>query len=140
VPKGKYPRQSAAVKAAISKVAPVIAPAAAQTAQQAEVVEVVEVVAPAAPAVIDPALLSDAAEIVTQAAQVAEVVISNARRPHRFADHAKSRDLNSLTHDQLRAYGLEIGMSKRDCADLSEDRLRAGCRAHLMRHFDELTE
>lgn len=123
MPRGKYPRQSASVKAAMAKVAPAAAPVAA---------------APV-PA-IDPALMADAVQVVTQAAQVAEVAISHARRPHRFADHAKSRDIDSLTHDQLRAYGLEIGMSRRDCAELSLDRLRAGCRAHLARHFDALTE
>ena len=130
MPRGKYPRQSAAVKAAIAKTAPAVA-----APKQPEPVAEVE----QAPA-IDPALLDDAAQIVTQAAQVAEVAISNARRPHRFADHAKSRDIDRLTHDELRAYGREIGMSKRDCEGLSLDRLRAGCRAHLARHFDELTE
>lgn len=131
MPKGKYPRQSATVKAAIAKTAAVAAPAAA-----APIAPVVQAVVP----VIDPALLADAAQVVTQAAKVAEVVISNARRPHRFADHAKSRDIDSLPVDDLRVYAREIGMTNRDCDELSEARLRAGCRAHLSRHFDELTE
>ena len=126
MPRGKYPRQSAAVKAAIVKTAAIAAPAA--------------VVPDSEPAALDPVLLADAVAIVTQATKVAEVAISNARRPHRFADHAKSRDIDSLPIDQLRAYGLEIGMSRRDCAELSEPRLRAGCRSHLAHHFDALTE
>ena len=133
MPRGKYPRQSAAVKAAIAKVAPVTQPPVAEVKHAEPVVEVEATT-------IDPALLDDAAQIVANAAKVAEVTITNARRPHRFADHAKSRDIDRLTHDELRVYGREIGMSQRDCTDLSLDRLRAGCRAHLARHFDELTE
>lgn len=126
MPRGKYPRQSAAVKAAIAMTPPPAAPVL-----PAEVVQQT--------AAIDPALLEDAAQVIQQAAKVADVAITNARRPHRFADHAKSRDIDSLSHDELRAYGREIGMSRRDCEDLTLDRLRAGCRAHLSRHFDELT-
>ncbi len=133
MPRGKYPRQSAAVKAAIAGTLPTSArvlPTAQSVVAQVEQQE----------DAIDPALLADADQVFQKAAEVADVAITNARRPHRFADHAKSRDIDSLTHDQLRVYGREIGMSRRDCDDLTLDRLRAGCRAHLGRHFDELTE
>lgn len=64
---------------------------------------------------------------------------SRQRRPHRFADHAKSRDIDSLSGEDLRSYAREIGMTRRDVAELGDDRLRAGCKSHLARHFEDLT-
>jgi hypothetical protein len=133
VPRGKYPRQPAAVLAAqrAHQPAPAIVAAPAVPVVVADAVP---------PPTIDPALLADAAQVVQQAAQVAEVAITNARRPHRFADHAKSRDIDSLPIAELRAYAREIGMSRRDAEELAEGRLRAGCKSHLAHHFDDLTE
>jgi len=193
MPRGKYPRQNAAVKAAIKAsgaAAPASPPAAAAPVAELPAQPVVETpelidegeVARAEPpdvadetvdaafdsgdAVPDAAeadieerqgadeqLLLEAeylceAELYAQAqaeaqaraeaARQAQLAVTRARKPHRFADHAKSRDIDSLSGDELRDYAREIGMSKRDCAELGEDRLRAGCKAHLAHHFDEL--
>lgn len=59
-----------------------------------------------------------------------------ARMPNRWADHPRSRDIDSLAGDELRAYALSVGMSRRDCTELGEDRLRAGCKSHIAHHLD----
>lgn len=63
--------------------------------------------------------------------------------PASVADHRKppaSVDIASLAGEHLREYARRIGVSRRDCDSLTEDRLRQNCRAFLAQHFELLTE
>lgn len=51
-----------------------------------------------------------------------------------------SRDIDSLAGSALREYARAIGVSARDCENLTEDRLRQNCKAFLRHHFELLTE
>lgn len=62
------------------------------------------------------------------------------RRPIRFADHAKSCNIDSLAEPELRTYARQIGMSRRDAEELGLDRLRAGAKAHLSHHLSQLLD
>ncbi len=52
----------------------------------------------------------------------------------------RSVDIDSLQGDALRTYAKRIGVSGRDCADLTEDRLRQNCKLFLNQHFMALME
>jgi hypothetical protein len=73
-------------------------------------------------------------------ASAPEVATTSGRRPQRFADHPRSRDIDSLAGEELREYCRQIGMSGRDARELPEDRLRAGAKSHLDNHFAALLE
>lgn len=95
----------------------------------------------AAPVASSPALAQPApSPTAAPHGTVVAPVVGGGRRPHRFADHAQSRDIDTLDEPALRAYALDIGMTRRDATGLGVDRLRAGAKSHLANHFDALTE
>lgn len=52
----------------------------------------------------------------------------------------RSVDIASLAGDALRSYARRIGVSRRDCEGLTEDRLRQNCKAFLANHFELIAE
>lgn len=53
---------------------------------------------------------------------------------------ARSVDIDGLSGEALRTYARRIGVSRRDCDGLTEDRLRQNCKAFLAHHFELITE
>jgi hypothetical protein len=70
------------------------------------------------------------------AAFVPTAVESRAPRGIRFG----SRDVAALQGDELRTYARQVGVSQRDCAGLTEDRLRQNVRIVIANTFELLTE
>lgn len=63
-----------------------------------------------------------------------------ARKPVRFSDHAKSKRIDDMAHDELRVYAREIGVLQRDCDGLTLDRLRQNVRATLYHNTEMILE
>lgn len=139
MPRGKYPRRPRALDAVAQT--PHLEPAA---------------VAQPAPAPVEPRADRAASDLVhrgppaeivpigvatTPSVVVPLVAVSDPgreRKPVRWADHAKSRNIDSLSHDDLRAYAREIGVSRRDCEGLTLDRLRQNAKATLQHNIEQI--
>ena len=48
----------------------------------------------------------------------------------------QSRDVDALAGDELRAYARRIGIQRRDCEGLTEDRLRQNCKLFIANYFE----
>jgi hypothetical protein len=51
-----------------------------------------------------------------------------------------SKDVESLSGDDLRAYARSVGVSPRNCAELTEDRLRQNVKLVIQQTYELLTE
>lgn len=48
----------------------------------------------------------------------------------------QSRNVDALGGDELRAYARRIGVQRRDCEGLTEDRLRQNCKLFIANYFE----
>lgn len=48
----------------------------------------------------------------------------------------QSRNVDALTGDELRDYARRIGVQRRDCEGLTEDRLRQNCKLFIASYFE----
>lgn len=48
----------------------------------------------------------------------------------------QSRNVDALAGDELRAYARRIGVQRRDCEGLTEDRLRQNCKLFIANYFE----
>lgn len=51
----------------------------------------------------------------------------------------QSRNVDALAGDELRAYARRIGVQRRDCEGLTEDRLRQNCKLFIANYFEMLS-
>lgn len=79
----------------------------------------------------------------TEAAQVASDAIasasaSSAVQPRRNDPLQRHRDIDTMPEAELREYALQIGMTPRDAASLSVERLRFNCKHQVYTLIDDL--
>jgi hypothetical protein len=61
---------------------------------------------------------------------VPDVAVSEDRRPW------QSCNVDALAGEELRAYAKRIGIQRRDCEGLTEDRLRQNCKLFIANYFE----
>lgn len=76
---------------------------------------------------------------VVVASAIAQAEPQHSRAPEGIRKYT-SRDVDVLTGDDLRAYARSAGVSPRDCAGLSEDRLRQNIKLVIQQTYELLTE